>query len=251
MNYYKKVFGFCLLLSVCLWACTNVQDEKKYQDALSQNIDMMKSMEREKQNDEIEREKNDECFKKQGEVRNWLEGTWEYSGEVSCRLAITYNEAILYTSSGISDKGFIKDIDINEGRMSFGEYSYVEFDYSTRSLYYSQKDNKLFRKISDEPLLCYRNMGGNSASNNSSSNDSRLMSKFNRLNEEGRKLVDEIGQYYRSGQAGPWVITDVYRLKQIAEEKIDLARQMGDRDLEALCRQQKAQTLTALRQMGF
>ena len=47
------------------------------------------------------------------------------------------------------------------------------------------------------------------------------------------------------------MITDVYRLKQIADEKIDLVRQIGDRDLELLSQQQKAQQLAALRQMGF
>ena len=81
--------------------------------------------------------------------------------------------------------------------------------------------------------------------------DSRLMKQFDKLNEEGRRLVDEIGRYYRTGQAGPYTVQAVFRLKQIQDEKIQLAQQMGNRELETISRQQKVQTLTALRQMGF
>lgn len=92
----------------------------------------------------------------------------------------------------------------------------------------------------------------NSSSGDQSNNsDSQLMRNLNNLNEEGRQLVDEIYIYYRTGQAGPGTIQAVFRLKQIQDEKISLARRMGDRELEAICRQQKAQTLAALRQIGF
>lgn len=86
---------------------------------------------------------------------------------------------------------------------------------------------------------------------NNNDNGSRLMKQFDRLNEEGRQLLDEIGRYYRTGQAGPYTIQAVFRLKQIQDEKIQLAQQMGNRELETISRQQKVQTLTALRQMGF
>ena len=264
MSHFKLLYYvLSLALSFCVSSCIKKEEKQNtsdnaYQEALSQNIGMVKEMEKVRVSDEKEREKNDDNFKKRGDVLLWLQGTWEYRGDVVCRLAINYkSEVYFYTHSGINDKGCISDLNINEGRMSFGEHSYVEFDYPSRSLYYSRIENKCFRKISNEPLLCFRNMSSRTSSSsygsssNGFSSDSRLMTKFNKLNEEGRRLTDEIGQYYYSGQAGPWVITDVYRLKQIQDEKIGLAQEMGDRQLEALCRQQKAQTLIALRQMGF
>ena len=77
------------------------------------------------------------------------------------------------------------------------------------------------------------------------------MNKFDKLNEEAEQLIDEIYKYYSTGQAGPWTIQAVFRLKQIQDEKISLAQRMGDQELEAICRQQKTQTLAALRQIGF
>ncbi len=128
--------------------------------------------------------------------------------------------------------------------------SLSDAEYSTIKNELDTKDEKKAQDSQTQQYGYSSNSSHNSYGGSSSSN-SRLMTKFNKLNEEGRRLTDEIGQYYYSGQAGPWVITDVYRLKQIQDEKIGLAQEMGDRQLEALCRQQKAQTLIALRQMGF
>lgn len=182
----------------------------------------------------------------------WLQGTWEWRGRihiygnqyenVSCRLVIDGDFITFYGNSGINDQGRITDVDFAEEVISFGNHSSIDFNQEGKILYYCRNKNQQFVKVSSNSVRGYSNNGGS---------DSRLMSRFNRLNEEGHKLLDEIGQYYYSGQAGPWVITDVYRLKQIQDEKISLAQEMGDRQLEALCRQQKAQTLIALRQMGF
>lgn len=195
---------------------------------------------------------NEITDKERERMIEWLQGTWEWRGRihvygnqyenVSCRLVIDGDYIIFYGNSGINDQGIITDVDFAEEIISFGNHSSIDFNQEEKILYYCRNKNQQFVKVSSNSVRGYSNNGGS---------DSRLMSRFNRLNEEGRKLLDEIGQYYYSGQAGPWVITDVYRLKQIADEKIDLARQMNDRDLETLCRQQKAQTLAALRQMGF
>lgn len=194
-----------------------------------------------------------------------MQGTWEYKGRihvygsqyeyVSCRLVVDGNKMTFYGNNGINDQGNIKDIDFVDEVISFGEHSTMDFHIWGKEfeqqfcLYFSREENKKLNHISETPK--YKSANSRSSYSNSSSSDSHLMTKFNKLNEEGRKLVGEIEHYYRSGQAGPWVITDVYRLKSIQDEKISLAQDMGNRDLESLCRQQKAQTLAALRQMGF
>ena len=161
----------------------------------------------------------------------------------SCRLGVSDDYAVLATPRSVLDQGTIS-IDMEDNTIHFG-HTYINFDYENGRLG-DFSNNMYYRKMSGRSIS-----SSYSSSSNSYSSDSRLMTKFNKLNEEGRRLTDEIGQYYYSGQAGPWVITDVYRLKQIQDEKIGLAQEMGDRQLEALCRQQKAQTLIALRQMGF
>lgn len=77
------------------------------------------------------------------------------------------------------------------------------------------------------------------------------MKRFNSLHEEEGKLIDEVGRYYRSHQATPNTVFAVARIKQILDEKISMAQQMGNHDLENGCRREKAQVLAALRQMGF
>ena len=197
---------------------------------------------------------------KEKKILDWLQGTWSWNGRihvygtqytnVSCKLVIDGDYATLYGNDGISSQGRCRDMDFDEGIFHFGDYSTCQFDYNNRILYYD-RDNGLRFKKNSQPSSLHSSYGSSNSSSSNNSSNSRLMSKFNSLNEEGRRLTDEVGSYYRTGQASPYTIQAVYRLKQIQDEKIDLARQMGDRELENLCRQQKTQTLTALKQMGF
>lgn len=195
------------------------------------------------------------------QTRKWIQGTWSYRGRlhvygyqymnVEYTLLIDGNYITAIANGSIVDQGEISDIDIDESIIHFGSHSYIEFNSNCEKIYTgTRSEGTSYHKVSNSVSLSGGATGGSSYSGSTSSG-SRLMTKFNKLNEEGRKLVGEIERYYRTGQAGPWVITDVYRLKSIQDEKISLAQEMGDRDLERLCRQQKAQTLAALRQMGF
>lgn len=260
----------CLLFSVLMLSCTQNQQsntkeeqpptlDENYQAALKQQLEGVNAMESNAEQARAEAKEAEKASKKD-EVLQWLQGTWSWSGRihvygsqythVSCKLVIDGDYATLYGNDGISSQGRIRDIDFDEGIFHFGDYSTCQFDYNNRILYYDRDNGLRFKKTS-QPSSSHSSYGGSNSSSSNNSSNSRLMRKFNSLNEEGRRLTDEVGSYYRTGQASPYTIQAVYRLKQIQDEKIDLARQMGDRDLENLCRQQKAQTLTALRQMGF
>ncbi len=221
---------------------TNLTDDEYKNNRNNQSV------ENEKLHDAIS---NDEKAK----MMEWLQGTWEWSGRihvygskyesVSCRIVINGDFITFYGNNGINDQGSISEIDLDEEIIHFGSHSTIDFSLYNKTLYFDRSKGEQFCKVSSSNSL-------NVYSNNfSGGSDSRLMGKFNSLNEEGRRLTDEIGRYYRSGQASPYTIQTVYRLKQIQDEKISLAQEMGDKDLEKLCRQQKSQTLTALRQMGF
>lgn len=199
---------------------------------------------------EEERRRYRETRKK--EISQWLQGNWEWSGTIdgyrnSCRLGVSDDYAVLATPRGVLDQGKIS-IDFDDNTIHFGS-TYMNFDMDNGRL--GDFSNGMYYRRMSGGSSSHSSYGSSNSSSSNNSSNSRLMSKFNSLNEEGRRLTDEVGSYYRTGQASPYTIQAVYRLKQIQDEKIDLARQMGDRDLENLCRQQKSQTLTALRQMGF
>ena len=78
-----------------------------------------------------------------------------------------------------------------------------------------------------------------------------LMPRYNKLNEEGRKLAAELNEYRRKGQVGPWLIQNAHRQLQIADEKVSIARKIGDRQLIQTAESQKAQVKAALKAMNL
>lgn len=256
-------FMVAITTIMCCVSCNNSksrEQEKQRQELIRKSKEIQAQVEGEKLAKEAEekefivieeeRRKNN----RNEELLQWLQGNWEWSGTIdgyrnSCRLGVSDDYAVLATPRGLLDQGKIT-IDFDDNTIHFGS-TYMNFDMDNGRLG-DFSNGMYYRRMSggSGSRSSYSGGGSNSSSSNNSSN-SRLMSKFNSLNEEGRRLTDEVGSYYRTGQASPYTIQAVYRLKQIQDEKIDLARQMGERDLENLCRQQKVQTLTALRQMGF
>ncbi|MCR4812044.1 MAG: hypothetical protein K5867_05550 [Bacteroidales bacterium] len=77
------------------------------------------------------------------------------------------------------------------------------------------------------------------------------MPRYNKLNEEGRKLAAELNEYRRKGQVGPWLIQNAHRQLQIADEKVSIARKIGDRQLIQTAESQKAQVKAALKAMNL
>lgn len=262
-------FWILLLLLLLLFSCTNKRQRKEieqstnfaveipssidesYQAALKQQMEGLNSMESEA---EEARKKA-----KEYEELQWLQGTWEWRGmlhiygsqykRVSCKLTIDGDYITSYGDGEILAQGKIKDIDMDEEMIYFGNDSYLAFNKESKKLYTGKRsEGTCFHKVSNGVSKSGYGSCSSSKYNNS---EYRLMNKFDKLNEEAEQLIDEIYKYYSTGQAGPWTIQAVFRLKQIQDEKISLAQRMGDQELEAICRQQKTQTLAALRQIGF
>lgn len=186
-------------------------------------------------------------------MKEWFFGNWEYSGydewvgRYTMYVCINENN-LRWGYNGKESYNGPYEINMEDCKIYFNRHNgfstYIKFDPRNQRL--SDGDGHYFTKVNRSVGANY----SNSYSNNSNA-ESYSMKRFNQLNEEGQKLVEEIGRYYYSGQSSPYTIQAVYRLKQIQDEKISLARQMGDKELEAICIQQKNQTLIALRQMGF
>lgn len=186
-------------------------------------------------------------------VKKWIIGNWELNGydewvgRYTSYVCITENN-LRWGYNGRDSYNGPYEIDVNACKIIFNRHNgnYTHIDYYPGMERLADGEGHCFTKVNRSVGANY----SNSYSNNSNA-ESYSMKRFNQLNEEGQKLVEEIGRYYYSGQASPYTIQAVYRLKQIQDEKISLARQMGDKELEAICLQQKNQTLMALRQMGF
>lgn len=162
----ERVFlGLCLFsVLVCFSACKNKSQNaanEHQNEALSQAFAQMNGMEKKKEEVERIAEQRERERQRDSDAREWLRGTWEYRdsyGDVVCRLAVNNGCACLYTASGVSDDGHISKFDVDEGQMTFGEHSYVEFDYDKRKLYYSRMENQCLTKIDNTPKISYNNM---------------------------------------------------------------------------------------------
>lgn len=100
---------------------------------------------------------------KKEEIKQWLQGTWEWSGRihiygsryenVSMKIIVKGNNIIAYGNGRIQDQGNIKSIDSYKGRITFGEYSYMDFDYNTRKkvLYTGKREEGTYYKKTSSP----------------------------------------------------------------------------------------------------
>ena len=145
---YRVFFGLCLLLVLsCFSACKNKsQDTSNHQnnEALSQAFTQMNGMEERKEeveNIQKERErKEEEQEKERGRAKSWLQGTWEYSGydpiagQMSVRLIIDGDYARWYGNGKLMDSGHL-EIDPEEERISFGQYTGLDIDMARQIIY--------------------------------------------------------------------------------------------------------------------
>ena len=219
------------------------------------NEEALRGMEKAEERERVQKE---QMIK---DIKKWIQGTWIWSGRMhvygnqymyaESKLLIDGDHVVSIANGKVLDQGTITNIDLDKQIIHFGNYSYLEFNNNNQTIYLgSRNEMECFRKISNTTSGIASGPRSSESHFNSNS-ESYLMNQFNKLNAEGTQLVEEIERYYRSGPGGPWTIQAVFRLKQIQDEKIRLAQQMGDRELEAICRQQKSQTIMALRQMGF
>lgn len=112
---------------------------------------------------------------KKEEIKQWLQGTWEWSGRihiygsrydnVSMKIVVKGNNITAYGNGRVQDQGNIKSIDPFKGRITFGEYSYLDFDYNTRKqvLYTGKREEGACYKKTSSPAP--KKTSNNSAQN--------------------------------------------------------------------------------------
>lgn len=112
---------------------------------------------------------------KKEEIKQWLQGTWEWSGRihiygsrydnVSMKIVVKGNNITAYGNGRVQDQGNIKSIDPYKGRITFGEYSYLDFDYNTRKqvLYTGKREEGTYYKKTSSPAP--KKTSNNSAQN--------------------------------------------------------------------------------------
>lgn len=129
-----------------------------YQNALRQN--MLECDEMDDKNKKIAlqiREEQHGNLKK--DVLSWMQGTWAYNGRVhvygsyytdmTAKLVIDGNYIVSYGNGEVYDEGTIRDIDMEEQRVTFGSQSYFEFDNESRTIYTgTRQEGTRYRKVS-------------------------------------------------------------------------------------------------------
>ena len=210
-------------VSVLLVSCSNnptgLQNEQgievscvddKYQTALQQQMSGLNSMKSEAERARmIAKEQEDK------QILQWLQGTWEWSGrihlygyqyaDVSMRLVITGDNVTAYGNGKIQDQGRIKDIDITNERIHFGEYSYLDFDKDRKIIYTGKREEKTcYKKISDNT---YHSSNSSVAySSSGSSNGHSYVTTFHTsaevLSYTGGKFRDRSGNVISIRQEG-------------------------------------------------
>lgn len=186
-------------------------------------------------NEDKEKENIQEAkAQKEDNVKEWLQGTWEWSGRihvygsmyenVSCRLVVDGDYITFYGNRGVMDQGNIKDIDLDDGVISFGSESRIDFNYNQRYLFYSKEDGECFKKVSSSSSS--ESYASGTGTSNSSERDA-LIKKLDKANQEYFSVMGE----YQSATDPMWKMQRLQRLKSVNGNCIHYARQLGDKNL--------------------
>lgn len=170
-EFYRK-FSFVIItiisVSFIIFSCNFNQKEQKteqrkrelirksneerelYMREMTENKAIEQAFVHEQHQKLIDKEKED--------FMNWLQGTWEWSGlihiygsqykKASIKLTVDGDYITCYGDGDILDQDIIKNIDFEEGVLSYGECSMLGFDYDNRILYMSREDETCLHKVS-------------------------------------------------------------------------------------------------------
>lgn len=171
----------------------------------------------------------------------WLQGTWttrvRIMGETkTAKLVINGTRATFYSDGSSLDSG---NFEIRDGEIHFGS-TYFKIDEARQRIMFD--DNTYFEHSS--------NPSGEAVSITSPSQDRemRIMARLHELGTKGQSLVSELAMMRRSGQMDPARYMYIKQaLLQYKDEQIQLARQLGDDDLEREYRQQKDGVMESFR----
>ena len=171
----------------------------------------------------------------------WLQGTWttrvRIMGETkTAKLVIDGTRATFYSDGSALDSG---NFEIRDGEIHFGS-THVKIDEARQRIMF---DDNTYFEHSSRP-------SGEAVSITSPSQDRemRIMARLHELGTKGQSLVSELAMMRRSGQMDPARYMYIKQaLLQYKDEQIQLARQLGDDDLEREYRQQKDGVMESFR----
>lgn len=171
----------------------------------------------------------------------WLQGTWttrvRIMGETkTAKLVVDGTRATFYSDGSSLDSG---NFEIRDGEIHFGS-TYFKIDEARQRILF---DDNTYFEHSSRP-------SGEAVSITSPSQDRemRIMARLHELGTKGQSLVSELAIMRRSGQMDPARYMYIKQaLLQYKDEQIQLARQLGDDDLEREYRQQKDDVMMSFR----
>lgn len=227
---------------------SKVVHDENYKAALRAQMSGMKKMEKVVQSGGIDEE---------AMLLNWMQGTWEWSGRicvdgsnyanVSSRLIVKGEMITLYGDEGVLDKGTIKDYDLESGTLTFGDGTRMGFDNERKIVYFDRKSGEVYKK---KQPSSYNNTPRESLSDSKSTQYSPLRARYDKLNEEATKIVEDFEKSLRAGGIAYCMLL-ANQLRDINDEKISIARQLGDPELLRVSIYQKNQSEAAMRQLGL
>lgn len=133
-------------------AVEGAASDENYRTALEQQIGDLNSMGA-KADQARATAKAEELEKERDRAKRWLQGTWEYSGydpiagQMSVRLIIDGDYATWYGNGKLMDSGHL-EIDTEEGRITFGQYTGLDIDMSRQIIYTGDRSEGTYMRKS-------------------------------------------------------------------------------------------------------
>ncbi len=238
------------------------------QKAMEQHLNGLMASLLDEHNEQLQRAAEEERQRREEEERQkqkeWLYGTWEYSGtmdfgsylggvkRVSSKLIISEGNLRVYDNGELVYNGYyeIRDNEIvydsrngSSFVIKFDSYSHrIEFD---RGKYYN-KTSSYSNSINSSST------SSQSSYRASDSRETRWRSQLKKLTDEHNSLLDEFRTYQLRGQLDPMnAMWYKQRLLCIKDEQIGLAQNLGDYDLVREYQQKKLQLQQIFRSMGL
>lgn len=238
------------------------------QEAMEQHLNGLMASLLDQHNEQLKREEEEERQRREEEERQrqkeWLYGTWEYSGtmdfgsylggvkRVSSKLIISEGNLRVYDDGELVYNGYyeIRDNEIVYDSRN-GSSFVIKFDSYSHRIEFDR--GKYYNKTSSSSNSIYHSSTSSQSSYRASdSRETRWRSQLKKLTDEHNSLLDEFRTYQLRGQLDPMnAMWYKQRLLCIKDEQIGLAQNLGDYDLVREYQQKKLQLQQIFRGMGL
>ncbi|MDE7160034.1 MAG: WG repeat-containing protein [Muribaculaceae bacterium] len=235
------------------------------QKAMEQHLNGLMASLLDEHNEQLQRAAEEERQRREEEERQkqkeWLYGTWEYSGtrdmgvylggvkKVSATLIISEYNLRLYLNGVLSYNGSYEIHDNETIKYGSRNDLVIKFDSDSHRIEFER--GKYFSKISSSSVDSYSSNNSSSYSS-SNSKEMRWRNQLKSLTDEHNSLLDEFRTYQLRGQLDPMnAMWYKQRLLCIKDEQIGLAQNLGDYDLVREYQQKKLQLQQIFRSMGL